>query len=529
MAGGHRCCKIHKLPKEMQLSDWTAGYVADIGYTYGYYGELDPGRMKLPLLYAGLATPEVATACELGFGQGMSVNIHASARSIEWFGTDFNPSQAGFAQELARTTGSGAQLFDESFQEFAQRPDLPAFDFIGLHGIWSWISDDNRRVIVDFIRRKLKVGGVLYISYNTLPGWAAVAPLRHLMTQHAETLGASGAGIVQRIGGALEFVDQLVAVNPGYVRANPTVPDRLKQIKGQNRHYLAHEYFNRDWHPMHFATAAEWLAPAKLSFACSANYLDHVDAINLSPEQQQLLAAIPDAGFRESVRDFITNQQFRKDYWIKGVRRLSLLEQAEQLRAQRVILLSHRPDVQLKTSGALGEATLTESIYGPLLDALADHKPRSIGQLELMLKDKGVIFSQLMQSVMILIGMNQLAAVQDENPGARTRKQTERLNAFVEQKARASADLSYVASPLTGAGHPLQRFSLLFLAAVGQGKKQPAELAAVAWQWLSAQGQKLLKDGKTLETPEENLAELTVQAEAFVHKQLPVLKALQVT
>jgi hypothetical protein len=28
------------------------------------------------------------------------------------FGTDFNPSQAGFAQELAAASGAGAQLFD---------------------------------------------------------------------------------------------------------------------------------------------------------------------------------------------------------------------------------------------------------------------------------------------------------------------------------------------------------------------------------------------------------------------------------
>ena len=26
------------------MTDWTAGYVADIGYTYGYYTELNPLR-----------------------------------------------------------------------------------------------------------------------------------------------------------------------------------------------------------------------------------------------------------------------------------------------------------------------------------------------------------------------------------------------------------------------------------------------------------------------------------------------------
>ena len=49
------------------MSDWTAGYVADIGYTYGYYTELNPLRVKLAFLKAGLALPEVGSACELGF------------------------------------------------------------------------------------------------------------------------------------------------------------------------------------------------------------------------------------------------------------------------------------------------------------------------------------------------------------------------------------------------------------------------------------------------------------------------------
>ncbi len=60
------------------MTDWTAGYVADIGYTYGYYTELNPLRIKLAFLKAGLACPTVGNACELGFGQGLSANIHAA-------------------------------------------------------------------------------------------------------------------------------------------------------------------------------------------------------------------------------------------------------------------------------------------------------------------------------------------------------------------------------------------------------------------------------------------------------------------
>ena len=63
---------------------------------------------------------------------------------------------------------------------------------------------------------------------------------------------------------------------------------------------------------------------------------------------------------------------------------------------------------------------------------------------------------------------------------------------------------------------------------MSQGKKQPAEWAQFVWQILSAQGQKIVKEGKTLETAEENLAELKEQATTFAEKQLPILKALQI-
>ena len=101
------------------MSDWTSGYVADIGYTYGYFHELNPLRVKLAFLNNGLVSPEFKTDCELGFGQGLSVNIHASASVTQWHGTDFNPAQAGFAEELAKSSGSGAKLYDQAFHEFA--------------------------------------------------------------------------------------------------------------------------------------------------------------------------------------------------------------------------------------------------------------------------------------------------------------------------------------------------------------------------------------------------------------------------
>ena len=117
---------------------------------------------------------------------------------------------------------------------------------------------------------------------------------------------------------------------------------------------------------------------------------------------------------------------------------------------------------------------------------------------------------------------------QDEALTPKAKKHTDKLNTVLMDKARSSADIPNLASPVTGGGVMVNRFQQLFLLALSQSKKLPAEWAAFTWQILAVQGQKIVKEGKALETPEENLAELNLQATAFATKQLPIMKALQV-
>jgi SAM-dependent methyltransferase len=510
------------------MTDWTGGYVADIGYTYGYYAELNPLRARLPLLSARLALPKNGTACELGFGQGVSANVHAASSGTRWHGTDFNPSQASFARQLADSFTDGPQLFDQSFAEFCTRADLPDFDYIGLHGIWSWISDENRTIIVDFVRRKLKVGGILYISYNTQPGWGAMVPVRSLLTQHADTLAPPGAGVVARVDGALAFARKLWDTNPAFARANPHIADRLKKMEGMDRPYLAHEYFNRDWLPMSFAEMAGWLQQAKLDFACSATYLDHLPNVHMTPEQLALLDELPDPVFRQSVRDFIVNQQFRRDYWVKGARHLNPLEYSEQLRAQRVVLTAPPASITMSVSGALGTATLSEPIYKPIIELMGDYQIRTLGEIEQALRESRISLPNLHQAVMVLTEKGAMGPAHDESTIAANRPRTEQLNRVLLERARGSADIAYLASPVLGSAIGVTRFPQLFMLAIQAGKSTPQEWAAYAWQILKSQQQVIAKDGVALQGDEANLAELTTQATELRDHRLIVLRALGV-
>lgn len=510
------------------MDNQTDGYVAGLDYVYVYQPELNPLRLPLTFLNAGLAAPATATACELGFGQGVSTNLHAAASATQWFGTDFNAAQTGLARLLASSSGADARFFDQSFAEFCHRADLPDFDFIAMHGVWSWISDENRHVIVDFIRRKLKVGGVVYVSYNTQPGLAGFAPIQELLSRHAESMGAPGQALMSRVDGALDFADRLLAASPAYTQGNPRVTDRLKGIRGENRSYVAHEYFNRNWLPTSFARVAEWLAPAKLEYACSANYFYTVDGWNLSAEQQALLKDIPDIQFRETARDIMVNQTFRKDYWVKGARRLTPSEKAEALSRQRVMLIRPHTDVSRKVGGALGERMLLESVCEPVLAALADQHPKTVGEIELMVRDKGIALSQVVDLVLTFIRTGSMSPVQDDAAIRAAKRQTDKLNAFLCDKARHSPEIGFLASPVTVTGLDVGRVVQLFLCAMNHGKTQPVDLAAYVLQIFQAQGIAILKHGKPLESQEENLATLTGQAALFIERQLPILRAMQI-
>lgn len=509
---------------------WSEGYFTDVGYTYGYYREINPVFQRFCLLIRGFDVPEAngtTQHCELGFGQGVSVNMHAAANPGLYIGTDFNPGHAAHANGLAAGADSGALLADDSFEQLLARKDLPQLDSISLHGIWTWVSRDNHKIIAEFARRHLKPGGVFYISYNCFPGWSPAYPLRQLLALH-DRFGAAPHGAEARVGAALDFTERLLEAGPAYLKAVPGLPDRLKKIRGQNRHYLAHEYFNREWNCMYFTDVVDALAPAKLEFAGTAMPLDLIEAVNLTSDATAFLDTIANPIMREQARDYFVNQQFRKDLYVRGAVRLAQAEQVQRMLDTRFVLLQSADQVPLKLTGGLGEATLQEAVYRPVIEALAgkNYVPKSLRQLTLELSELN--YAQLHQAMIVLVGMNAAAPCQSDAVARQVQKRCDALNRHIVQRAVFSKDIETLASPVTGGGIAAGRFQQLFLLARAGNRKTPQEWAQHAWQIISGQGQRIIKEGKTLETAEENLAELTLQATEFAEKRLPVLKALQV-
>jgi len=91
--------------------------------------------------------------------------------------------------------------------------------------------------------------------------------------------------------------------------------------------------------------------------------------------------------------------------------------------------------------------------------------------------------------------------------------------------------IRFLASPVTGGGGGIvvNRFQQLFLLSYETGKKNPGEWALYTLKILESQGERIMKEGKRLETHDENMEELKSLANDFAKKELPVLKALHIS
>lgn len=510
------------------MGNWTSGYIENLEYTYGYYQELNPVRIKLAFLGAGILPPKIENACELGFGQGISVNIHAAASDTAWWGTDFNPSQAAFARELAEASGANCNIFDDSFAEFLNNKDIPNFDYIALHGVWSWISNEARENLVEFISKKLKFGGVVYVGFNVTPGWAAFSPIRQLMAAHFNSTNALEKGVVHKIQDSLNFISEFLDTSPKYIMNSPLILEKLSEIREQNTKYVGHEFFNHNWQPMQFFEIAEHLEAIKLEFACSANFIDHLGYLNVTPEQSQFLQSIHNTAIKESIRDLMINQQFRKDYWVKGARKLTNFEVVEELRKIEVILLKDEREIELNVTSSLGVAELNQDYYRPILDILTDYKPKSIRDIEIRTSKEGIGVSQIVEAILILASKEVVGFAQDELVTKSAQPHVDKLNDKLMKIARTNHDSSYLACAITGGAIGVGRFEQLFISALNGGLQKHEDWAKYAWDIIKSQGHKLLKDGKQIESESENLQRLVNQAKKFADTQLPILRKLQI-
>jgi SAM-dependent methyltransferase len=508
----------------MPEPSWAEGYVVDVGYTHNYFRALAPTGLRFTALLGAvqpLDTDPAFAYYELGCGNGRSSLLHAACNPQgSFYGIDFNPLHVHSARKLAQEAGVGnVQFLEKSFAELLDT-DLPEADFVALHGVYSWVSDDNRRHIVEFIRRRLKPGGLVFVSYNCLPGLAQVAPLQRLLSAHA----ASGGGALpERVRRALEFARRLEASGAEYFRANPLAAQRLQGMGAQDPSYVAHEYFNANWSPSYHADVAQEMAAAKLSYVASASVMDNFEQFVLRPEMAAAIAELGDPAMAETVKDFARNRVFRRDVYARGAPRADPRELQAMLGATRFALARPRALCALSANTPVGEVNLQQERYAPVLDALA-RAPTTFGTLAGALARAPADRERLRQTVFALAALDYVSAAMPAEGEAARRASTGRYNAAIIAQAPRRAASAMLASPVLGCGVPASFIDLLLLAA----PRSIDEAIAHACGSIAASGQTPFKDGKPVTDALELRTVVEARARPFFSDLLPFLRSVGV-
>ena len=327
---------------------------------------------------------------------------------------------------------------------------------------------------------------------------------------------------------ATEFIMEIFEYEPLYLVHKPNLKNRFETIMRENFDYLAHEFLNRDWCPMTFGQFHELVSDAKVNFGAPAEFLDHVPTANFTSKQIDFLSNIKSLPRREMAKDILVNQVFRKDYWVKGARKLSPEEQRSAL-LSTFVCLNTDAEFQYTFARNAREVNLDRQIYEAVLSNLSDYKPHKIEDLQSCInKDEAGSFNMLLEVICVLHGCGFVAiTLEDVSDGAV--KKTQKLNRWLIDKISPEANYKHICSPTTGAAIALDWVGQLFAYAIMDGHSTSDQLGDFAWQRLKLDGRRLQRNGEVIDDEEGNLKELQKRASIFLDEgKFKLLKAHKV-
>lgn len=322
----------------------TTGYASDTPDIMGFYGELSPIYLNYICTLNGhrpRPLSEGFTYCDLGCGHGITVSILADLfPQGDFTGISLGQDQLSDGHSLAADAGlTNTQFMAMDFGELASA-ELPSFDFIVLHGVYALLGPGQRNQVRAFIKGRLKEGGIVYVSYESLPGSAALAPLRDLVANHTAPMQGD---LPAKANAGRDFLHLLKSNKAAYFEDNPPAQAFVEQIENYETSRLAHAFFGPAIDPQYVFQVAADMDSAGLIYSGSA--IAHLNFVDLAApaEFHGLLKKAPSRIEFESQGDFIRNQRYRKDVFINDQAGMTEDDQTTLTEEEQTALLMDMP------------------------------------------------------------------------------------------------------------------------------------------------------------------------------------------
>lgn len=296
-----------------EISDIKNSY-DDLMYESGAFPQTAINNLEARARLMGLQPAPAANAKVLELGCSMGGNIITQALyypDAEFVGIDLSGRQVAQGNAIIEKMGlknvrleeKDILTVDESFGKF---------DYIIVHGIWSWVPDAVKDKIFSICRNNLTEHGIAYISYNVYPGWKRQEQLREIMYFAGRDVLEEPLEARTRKGlDALKALAEILE-NDKDLGGGGKLP-AMQKILNHNFYYIAHEYMEAFNDPIYVNGFIEWANRHRLAYIGDTDL--HASFVSWMAEhtRERILAlAGGDYIAKEFYSDILSDRQFRR-------------------------------------------------------------------------------------------------------------------------------------------------------------------------------------------------------------------------
>jgi len=255
--------------------------------------------------------PDSCRVLEMGCGDGGNIIPMAYEFPKSTFiGIDLSPVQVGTGQKQVDLLGlENLRLETRSILDMGASDGK--FDYIIVHGVYSWVPDRVKEKILGICRNNLAGQGIAYISYNVLPGWQFNKSMRDMMlyrTRHIKDSKESTDAALELVKTMLDATAESNRFHDVQLRFFGKTLQSFPDVSS----YLLHDYMEADNDPLYFHEFAGALKNHGLQYICDAEQTDF-ELDSLPADAAAKFEEVSDNALDvEQYIDFIKNTRFRR-------------------------------------------------------------------------------------------------------------------------------------------------------------------------------------------------------------------------
>jgi hypothetical protein len=284
-------------------------------------------------------------------------------------------------------------------------------------------------MILAFVRKFLKPGGAVLVTYNARPGWNRLDPFRRIFR---EATRGRNMNVKARFDAARDIYAKLLEAKAPALMASGVTPAAITEIERIPLEVVAADYANDFADPLYATEVFSDFAAIDCAFAGPIEMMESANVLMAREPFKSAMERMPNASGRELAKDLLCDTRFRRDVFVRGGRRMAADNRAMVMSGLAFVLEQPAALTRYEAKVPYGEMRF-DNPHAQALVAALETAPRTLGELIADAMARGVEADSIVGNVHALLVSGQIRPVYRATPEAE--KSAHALRAAIRDRA----------------------------------------------------------------------------------------------